>query len=446
MKKKIISTVAIAALVASSVNLTYSKPVSAEDKLGEIREKISDLQRQEKYTKQKTGQVSKKKEATDSKIEENETEQKVINSQIQVIDGKVEETSTKVSGKEHEIKMTGEAIERKKVEIKETQIRIEERNEMLRDRFRNLQKNGGNISYLEVVMGAKNFGDLLNRANAVNKIMGQDKNIMEQHAEDKRILEDAKKELETQKLNLETQKQELVTLQDTLEEQRQEKNRLMSHLKQEEHELHEYKLELQEEQAILSTQQATIQKLIDKAKKQAKQEEERIRQEAERLRQEALKKQQEGQQVESPPEQPQPQPQQYIGGFISPVPGGRVTSTYGPRWGEFHKGIDIGRSGEAAPAVVASADGIVNRSYYSASYGNVVFLTHYFNGKVYTTVYAHLQNREVVEGQEVKQGQRLGIMGTTGHSTGIHTHFEFHEGPWLPGHPNAVNPYNYIRF
>ncbi|MED4360541.1 M23 family metallopeptidase, partial [Geobacillus stearothermophilus] len=66
------------------------------------------------------------------------------------------------------------------------------------------------------------------------------------------------------------------------------------------------------------------------------------------------------------------------------------------------------------------------RSYYSSSYGNVIFVSHVINGQTYTTVYAHLEARLVGEGQHVRKGQVIGYMGNTGNSTGPHLHFELH--------------------
>ncbi|HEX7065872.1 MAG TPA: peptidoglycan DD-metalloendopeptidase family protein [Bacillales bacterium] len=113
---------------------------------------------------------------------------------------------------------------------------------------------------------------------------------------------------------------------------------------------------------------------------------------------------------------------------------GIITSEFHDRAGE-HNGIDI-----AAPKgipVVAAKAGIVKKSYHSASYGNVIFLLHK-NG--YETVYAHLNRRFVGKGDHVAQGEEIGSVGSTGHSTGPHLHFEVHHGLWNIHKTNAVNP------
>ena len=72
-------------------------------------------------------------------------------------------------------------------------------------------------------------------------------------------------------------------------------------------------------------------------------------------------------------------------------------------------------------------------------------ITHYVNGSVWTTVYAHLSAIQVAVGQEVNKGEQIGRMGNTGRSYGSHLHFEIHNGPWVSGRPNAQNPLNYIN-
>lgn len=121
---------------------------------------------------------------------------------------------------------------------------------------------------------------------------------------------------------------------------------------------------------------------------------------------------------------------------------GPITSDYGPRWGSFHHGVDIGRGAEVVP-IVAAADGTVSRSYYSSSYGETIFIEHIINGERWETVYAHMASgsRRVQVGEKVQKGQIIGIMGTTGRSTGIHLHFEIHtDGGWNINKSNSISP------
>ncbi|RXJ03893.1 LysM peptidoglycan-binding domain-containing protein [Anaerobacillus alkaliphilus] len=120
--------------------------------------------------------------------------------------------------------------------------------------------------------------------------------------------------------------------------------------------------------------------------------------------------------------------------FIWPTVG-LVTDTFGTRNGK-HYGIDI-----AAPrgtTVVSVSDGVVVKSYYSTTYGNVVFIEH-TDG--YETVYAHLHKRLVEEGATVYQGEEIGTVGNTGRSSGDHLHFEVHDGNWTMSKKNAIDPF-----
>lgn len=112
--------------------------------------------------------------------------------------------------------------------------------------------------------------------------------------------------------------------------------------------------------------------------------------------------------------------------------------------GNGHKGIDIASGGKVP--IKAAADGTVSKSYYSSSYGEVIFIKHKVGGKNYETVYAHMRSgsRKYRVGQKVNQGATLGYMGNTGQSFGQHLHFEIHSPSWNGSKSNALNPENYI--
>ncbi|MDE3839442.1 peptidase M23 [Bacillus methanolicus] len=113
---------------------------------------------------------------------------------------------------------------------------------------------------------------------------------------------------------------------------------------------------------------------------------------------------------------------------------GTVTDLFGTRQG-LHKGIDI--AGEYGSPIFSVDEGTVVKSYFSESYGHVVFIKH---PNQYETVYAHLKKRNVAEGQKVNQEQMIGEMGNTGDSSGIHLHFEVHKNKWTFEKENAINP------
>ncbi len=110
---------------------------------------------------------------------------------------------------------------------------------------------------------------------------------------------------------------------------------------------------------------------------------------------------------------------------------GTLTSGYGWRWGRMHKGIDVANS--TGTPVVASAEGTIEKAgWNNGGYGNLVEIRHPDGS---TTRYAHNSKVLVQAGQQVNQGETIALMGSTGHSTGPHTHFEIH-----PSGKGAVNP------
>jgi murein DD-endopeptidase MepM/ murein hydrolase activator NlpD len=104
-------------------------------------------------------------------------------------------------------------------------------------------------------------------------------------------------------------------------------------------------------------------------------------------------------------------------GFIWPV-SGPVTSGFGWRWGRMHEGIDIGAA--CGTPIRAAASGTIVYAGWMDGYGNIVIIDH---GGGMGTAYAH-QSAIYVGGGSVSQGQTIGAVGSTGHSTGCHLHFE----------------------
>jgi murein DD-endopeptidase MepM/ murein hydrolase activator NlpD len=119
-------------------------------------------------------------------------------------------------------------------------------------------------------------------------------------------------------------------------------------------------------------------------------------------------------------------------GLIWPA-SGPVTSPFGWRWGRMHEGIDIGAS--YGSAIHAAASGTVIYCGWESGYGNLVVIDH---GGNLATAYGHQSAIAVTCGQQVSQGQVIGYVGSTGHSTGPHLHFEVR----INGAP--VDPLGYL--
>lgn len=118
---------------------------------------------------------------------------------------------------------------------------------------------------------------------------------------------------------------------------------------------------------------------------------------------------------------------------------GWITSGFGKRSSPLtgepgrHMGVDI--ANEVNTPIRATADGIVTYAGWEAGYGRLVAIEH---GYGYSTRYGHCARIEVKVGDEIKKGQIVGYMGSTGHSTGSHVHYE------VRVHGMPVNPEKYL--
>jgi peptidoglycan hydrolase CwlO-like protein len=426
-------------------------------------ESISELRKKESQIEENRSKVHSNIKDTEKSIDKVKGEQADLASQLQKLEKEMKETEDKINELNAKIIKTKEQIKELKKEIEVLEDKIEKRNELLKDRARSYQATGGNMNYLEVLLGASDFGEFVERLSAVSTIMDADQDLITEQERDKKELEDKKKSVEQKLGNLESMMAEVKEMKAKQEQQKKEKKQLMKKLKQEQKHLENEKIGMEEEADILAGQEAAIKKAIEQ--EQARQAEIARQKEAEQKRQAELAKQQAAkekkQAVSSPAasksssssnssgssstsssESAAPAPSSSGSGIFMKPSAGYYSSGYGGRWGTNHNGIDIAASGKVP--IVAAADGVVSRSYFSSSYGNAIFITHYINGKQYTTVYAHMSSRMASNGQTVKKGQQIGLMGNTGRSFGQHLHFEIHEGPWNISKSNAVNPRKYF--
>ena len=118
-------------------------------------------------------------------------------------------------------------------------------------------------------------------------------------------------------------------------------------------------------------------------------------------------------------------------GWVSSRFGNRISPFTNEK--EFHSGLDI--SAEIGTTIIAPADGIVSSVSKESGFGNIITINH---GYGFQTRYGHLDKALVKEGQSIKRGEKIALMGNTGRTTGSHLHYEVH----LKGVP--VNPARYI--
>ncbi|MBM7694627.1 peptidoglycan hydrolase CwlO-like protein [Peribacillus deserti] len=406
----------------------------------------------------KKQQIQEKRHSVQSGINQAEAtlkslqgKQQSVAEKIEIVSNLIKETTEKINEQTNQISQTKVEIAELRKEIEIVKERMAQREALLKERARAMQASGGNADYLEVLLGSKSFGNFLERVNAVAAIMDADQEILRQQEEDKKKLENDQKQLETKLADLEQMLQDLQVMKDQQRKQAVQLSQLMKQLQAQEKETHAHQMDLKEQEDLLSSQEASIKQAINLEKtRQAELAAARKRAAEEARQQAALAAKQASMQKASNKSESRagsstPSIQSYSapapavsGGTFTRPAAGILSSNYGLRGSENHKGVDIA-SGGYVP-IMAAADGIVSRAYASSSYGNVVFVSHSINGQVYTTVYAHMQSFAVSTGQVVAKGQQIGVMGNTGQSSGQHLHFELHKGPWNAAKSNAVNP------
>jgi peptidoglycan hydrolase CwlO-like protein len=394
---------------------------------------ISSLKGQQQKIQNQRSNVTSGLNEAKSKIDDIHGKQADVKDEMKRLDFAISDANDKIQEKNAKLADTKVQITKLQGEVKAIQDRINKRNELLKERVRSYQENGNMVDYLDVLMGSTSFSDFIDRANAVATIMQADQDILKQHEADKKDLELKKAQVEKELASLQTLVKDLEKMNQNLNSQRAEKNKLLGDLQQQEKSIHENALELADQEQILANQEAAIKKAIQL-------EHERQAAAAKAAAEAAAKAAASGQTA--------PQPPVSSGSWTRPAQG-IITSGFGARpefrVGEFHYGLDIANPGSNVP-IVAAADGVVVRAKYSNSYGNFVILTHSINGHIYTTVYAHQQKLLVHDGEVVSKGQQIGVMGSTGDSTGQHLHFEVHNGEWVKNTINAIDPRSVIAF
>ncbi|PFH87250.1 M23 family metallopeptidase [Bacillus sp. AFS088145] len=352
-----------------------------------------------KSIQDKRVKVQEEAQKAKNEIDQLKDQQKLLVNSLDTINSSIENAKIKMSQKEAEIINGKKEIEDLEVEIEKFQKRLDQRQVIINNRLITIQKSGGNNSYLDVIFDAKSIGDLVQRINAIGKFMNADQDIVKEQQNDLEKVELKKKDLMLTQIKLENDKKDLQNIERTLVNQETQMKAILSKLKDDVNDKEKDILSLEEQENLLKEQEKAIKAASSNS----------------------------GSNFTRPAE-------------------GYVSSGFGYRSfdHETHNGVDIAKNGSTP--IVSVANGVVIRAYHSSSYGNVVFITHNIKGKVFTSVYAHMQKYQVSTGQTVSKGQKIGTMGNTGHSFGQHLHFELHDGQWNEAKSNAVNPAKYINF
>ncbi|WP_419520014.1 murein hydrolase activator EnvC family protein [Megasphaera massiliensis] len=379
MFKKYVIPVVVAAL------LTPNFAVLAEDE--DLQNQLSDVQN-------RMAQESEKKAQAEAVIGS-------VNDKLYAIQQQLEAAQRDYQAVANELKATEEKIAATQAELEKTRARLKVREGVFTKRVRDIYMHG-QLSYLDVVLGAKDFSDFSNRLELLRRIIDADITLISDIRKERAAIETAKQELETQRARQAQLRDQAAAKRDEIESRRKE------------------------QQAILY--QAQNDKAVaEQAYNEYQQSSQAI---AEMLRQRAADR---AAQAAAAAAQASSgggggsdyyQPVSGSGAMIWPV-NGVVTSPYGyrtyPIFGTtiYHSGIDIGV--DYGTPVHAADGGVVVEAGWISGYGYAVIIDH---GNGLSTLYGHNQELAVSEGQSVSQGQVIAYAGSTGNSTGPHVHFE----------------------
>ena len=374
-----------------------------------------------------------------------------------VLDRQIALLYTEIDNVNKQISTYSLLIADRQEELDKAQKRLDELNRQNKERIRAMEEEG-ELSYWSVLFKANSFSDLLDRLNMINEIAAADRRRLKEIKQAAQQVADAQAELTAEKAQLEVTKSSLLETQQVLDAKNVEADQLLADLvkisenlddlhnqfEKEESDFldkiiqkdQEYNDKLDEEASISLSISESIQASIDASIEESKWIAASIQASIEEsIRQELATK----------PTTPTGgqggsyAPPHSSGIWIVPCTYSRVSSPFGYRWhpttGEYtmHKGVDL-----AAPKgtpIYATRSGYVNVATYHSTAGNYVTINHRDG---FTSVYMHMTHYVVSPGQEVKAGQLIGYVGSTGRSTGPHLHFGIHyKGEY-------VNPMDYI--
>lgn len=187
-----------------------------------------------------------------------QAKEKEINDLLGTLEAKVNETNQKIAGAEKDIAKTKEEAKQLETKIAEVKERLEKRKEVLQNRARAVQQNGGSSNYLDMIVEAESFGDLVDRTMAMSKILDADKMIIEEQKKDQQTLEASEAELQKKLAQVESDLTEIEALKEQLTYQMNDKNSLLAAMKEQKNEANkELKdLEIQKAAILAEAQQA----------------------------------------------------------------------------------------------------------------------------------------------------------------------------------------------
>lgn len=416
----------------SAIESLQSQQASLTVQKAELQKKLDGIRSSQ-------GQALNKKNLVEQQLN-------VLNQQIQVSENLLAQYARQITEKEAE-------LEQAKAKEAEYQAEFEQRVRAMEER--------GNVSYWSVLFQASDFSDLLDWINMIGELMDYDNQILEKLAEARQAVVQAKADLEASRQGQQETLAQQQSQQAQLQAQQAEVDRLIQEITAQSDVYARQIEQLEDSQDAVAQQiaqaEATYQKQLAAEKAAAEQAAQKAAAEkaaaekaAAAAKAAAEKAAQQKQQTSSSSGggstssgSQSSQTTASASGCLWPIASShRVTSPFGwrthPITGRqhLHGGIDI-----AAPngtPILAAKAGVVVISQYGSSYGNYVVISHPDGTR---TLYAHMSQRNVSAGDTVRQGQTVGLVGSTGSSTGNHLHFETWTGS---SSSSRVNPMQFF--
>ncbi len=398
MNKKIICIILIIAILEYFCTFVFAENSLTNTVTNEIASDTIDGQ---------TEELRKQNEEMNNKINETNEKLEYVKEELSDTMLKVQETEDKVLEYEKQVKELGQKMNELQSSIDEATANLEiasqdynAKSDMLAQRLVAMYE-AGDTSYLDVLLKSSSLTDFLSRYYAIEELTKYDSELIDRVEKEKNNIEQTREKLEAEQAEIKIVKakseQTTVVLNNMKTLQQSYVERLSTGEKTLQEQITAYKKEQAEIQAKILEATNTIVPNI-----------------------------------------------QYTGGeMLWPVAasGTVITSNYGVREHPIqgvvkqHTGLDIGGADTGTP-IVAALDGVVTHAGWLGGYGNCVMISH---GNGVVTLYGH-GNKVLTEvGKQVKQGEAIMELGSTGNSTGPHCHFEVR----ING--NYANPLNYVK-
>ncbi len=400
-KKRLAAAFLLAILLLSVIPSGTAQAGSLEDSIKQKQNAISQAEEEKKKLQSGLSDIK-------SMVKELEKSKNNLETYVQELDGKLATLEEKIEELQKQIEEKKKEVEQAKKDLSQAEAVAEKQYADMKLRLRYMYENSRSDGYLEVLLTAQSFADMINQAEYIEKLSAYDSRKLLEYRQNveymqlcKQTLEEEEEVLKETEDSLKTEQESVNTL--IVEKEKQIKA-FQGDISNKEEAIKDYEAEIAEQNSTI----AALEKAVAEDK-------------ARLAEQNRLK---------------------YDGGmFQMPCPSyKRISDDYGNRMHptlhveKFHNGVDF-----AAPSgspILAAYDGKVVGASYNSSMGNYVMIDH---GDGLYTIYMHASKLYVSSGQTVSKGQQIAAVGSTGRSTGPHLHFSVR----LNG--SYVSPWNYLK-